>query len=98
MLKVYKYAQYFGRMGSLSGVFIAEDTDVAKVRGKRVYLGEVLGKHSEVSATVDDKTLTMVSEDPAIVAFFGEHLGGGTGTNPIAAYLESDEGHEDDED
>lgn len=98
MLKVYKYSQYFGRMGGLSGVFVADDTDVDKVRGKRVYLGEVLGKHSEVSATVDDKTLTAVSEDPAIIAFFGEHLDGGVGTNPVAAYLDSDDANEDEED
>jgi hypothetical protein len=90
MMKVYKYEESFRRMGELSGVFIAEDADVAKVRGKEVYLGEVLGKHSEVTATVNDETLTMISEDPAIVRFFEEHLDGGIGTNPVAAY-EGDE-------
>lgn len=36
-MKVYKYEERFGRMGTLSGVFIADDVSVGKARGKTVY-------------------------------------------------------------
>lgn len=32
----------------------------------------------------------MISDDPAIVRFFQEHLGGGVGINPVHAYLHGD--------
>jgi hypothetical protein len=88
MKKIYKFEKTFGRGGKLCGLFLAEETDVAKVLGQNVHLGEVLGKHSDVDVTVDDSTLKMVSEDPAIIAFVTDQLGGGFGTNPIERHLE----------
>lgn len=80
-MKVYKYEQHFGRMGTLQSVFVASDKDIKALMGRRVYLGEVLGKHSEVTATADDKTIRMLSDDKAVVSFFVEHLGGCAGTD-----------------
>lgn len=96
--KIYKYDQYFGRSGSLQSVFVANDEDIARLKkAGRVYLGECLGKHSEVTATIDDKTLRELSSDPAVVAFFTEHLGGCTGTDLLGHLEDSDEDEEDGE-
>lgn len=92
--KIYKFSQYFGRMGELSGVFVADAADVARVMGKDVYLGEVLGKHSDVTVTVSTENLREISDSPVIVAFFEKELGGGVGTNPIENWLDPDENGE----
>jgi hypothetical protein len=92
--KIYKFREHYGRMGMLSGVFVADADDVARVMGKDVYLGEVLGKHSDVTVTVSRENLREVSDSPVIVAFFEKELGGGVGTNPIETWLDSDENGE----
>ena len=48
MLKLYKFELDYGRMGDLSGIFVADDKDIVESRGKCVNFGEALGKHSEV--------------------------------------------------
>lgn len=44
--KLYRYYQYYGRMGSLSGIFAAEEAEVQAAIGKEVDFDEALGKHS----------------------------------------------------
>ncbi len=96
-MKIYKYEQDFGRMGSLHSVFAASDEDIARLRkAKRVYLGECLGKHLEVTATIDDKTVRELTDDPAVVAFFTEHLDGCSGTNLLGYMEDADADEEDD--
>jgi hypothetical protein len=91
-MKVYKYEQYFGRMGSLSSVFVASDEDIERLKKRcRVYLGEVLGKHSEVTATADDKTIKVLTDDKAVVSFFVEHLGGRAGTDLLGHMRDQEE-------
>lgn len=84
---IYKYKQYFGRSGTLSGIFIAKADDVQKSMGE-VYLGEVLGKHSEVWADLNSLTLKLVTDNPEFVKIFEEY-DMGTGCNPVAIFLEN---------
>lgn len=95
--KLYKYYEYFGRMGSLQSVFVATDSEIKSLPG-RVYLGEVLGKHSEVSATINDETLRAISDDKKLVALFEEHLDGCVGVNLLSYAEEDEEDEQDDED
>jgi hypothetical protein len=88
-LGVYRYSESFGRMGDLSGVFVAEAADVAAAMGKEAYLGEVLGKHSEVTATIDEDTVTLVTVDSLAVEVV-RSLGLSTGTNPIQALADTE--------
>lgn len=83
-LGIYRYVEDFGRMGHLSGVFIAEHADVEAAMGKTAYLGEVLGKHSDVHAEISADTVKLVTADPVIMEMFAS-LGLRTGVNPIAA-------------
>jgi hypothetical protein len=72
---IYKMNFDCGRSGNLEGIFIAEESAVNAliVSGKEVYFGEVLGKHSEVCGPIEATDITMVTNDPAIVAVFDEH-------------------------
>lgn len=66
---VVRYSESFGRMGSLSETFIASDLELRGLKAAReVDQGEALGKHSEVTSTLDDKTLTVVCDDEAFIA------------------------------
>lgn len=48
-LKLWKFSEYYGRMGNVEGLFIASEEEVDKFLDKRnICFGEVLGKHSEV--------------------------------------------------
>lgn len=80
---IYRYAEDFGRMGHLTGVFIADHTEVEAAMGKDACLGEVLGKHSDVTAEISEETVKLVTADPAMVEMFAT-LGLSTGMNPIA--------------
>lgn len=94
--KLYRYQEYFGRSGHLEGLFVAESDDVAKVMGRRVCFGEVLGKHSEVNGTISDKTLTVAVDDAAFVEQFSALLPDGVGINPIDQAMEELLDEEDD--
>lgn len=75
-------------MGSLSGIFVAEPSEIEKIMGREVYFGEVLGKHSDISCSIDDENLKMVCDDPV---FNEQAIKFGlvpSGINPLH-YLES---------
>jgi hypothetical protein len=76
-------------MGSLDSVFVAEPETVAKMMvRKSIPLGEVLGKHSDIDADVNDTTLTKLGDDQAVVAFFEKHLGGVVGIDLVGRWSE----------
>lgn len=77
---LYKFYWDCGRMGDVQGVFIAESERVASVIGSSIYFGEILGKHSEVYGTLEEKDLTLVTEDPAVLEALGDFS---AGHNPL---------------
>ena len=88
-LGIYRYSESFGRMGDLAGVFVADASDVAKAMGREVHLGEVLGKHSEVIATISENTVKLVTRDRVAVEVV-QSLDLAVGTNPLD-YLEDED-------
>lgn len=61
-------SQDLGRMGDLQRLFVcAEDELNQLTNGGKLYLGEALGKHSNVYATLSDKTLTIKSSDQRFI-------------------------------
>jgi len=83
---------YFRRNGDLDGLFVCTREQLEALIGTRVYFGEVLGKHSEVIATLEEGDFTVKSEDQEFIKKFEEVLGisrCGTisGHNPIS-YIE----------
>ena len=74
-----------GRMGEVDGIFVTTKEAIDAAIGQEIYFGEILGKHSEVSGTLNEGDIEILSEDQDFIAKFVEILGGGTisGYNPL---------------
>ncbi|AQW88693.1 hypothetical protein FDH34_gp168 [Serratia phage BF] len=48
MNKLYEFYLDCGRMGDLSGLFVATEDELRALQGSTIWFGEALGKHSEV--------------------------------------------------
>lgn len=85
MKGIYEFYWDVGRMGSVSGTFIADSDMIDKAIGKQVYFGEILGKHSEVYGTLDEWDLELKTQDQDFINKFEEIMGEGysTGYNPL---------------
>ena len=93
MLKLYSFYWECGRQGDLDGLFIADSKDVEQLIGKQIYFGEVLGKHSEIYGTLEDKDLKVESEDQEKIIWLQRLL-----SNTISGYNPFDYYHEDQQD
>lgn len=84
--EIYLYQFYwdFGRAGSVQGVFKATAAEVENAIGKYIYLGDVLGKHSDVSGTLKEEDFEILETDPLNVAVATE-----SGFNPLE-YIEEE--------
>jgi len=80
--KLYRFEWDCGRQGTVTGIFVAEEDDVFVAIGKQVELGEALGKHSDVSGPLEEKDLTVLTEDQDFIAKF-EEFGCQSGYNPL---------------
>ena len=65
--KLWKFEWDCGRNGQLSGLFIATDVEVQSIFGEEVYFGEVLGKHSEISGMIEEREITLVTDDSYVI-------------------------------
>ncbi len=63
MKKLWKFRWDCRGMGEVEGLFVADDQQIEDAVGKRVYFGEILGKHSDVYGTLDYLDLTVLSID-----------------------------------
>lgn len=95
---LWKFFWDCGRMGYVRGLFVATDEEIQAAIGSAIYFGEILGKHSEIFGTLEQKDLERLTDDPAFIAKFEEY-GCGNGYNPLE-YLneEEDDSEEEEED
>jgi hypothetical protein len=91
--KLYLFHWDCGRMGFLDGLFIADELAVEQIIGKEIYFGEVLGKHSEIYGTLEEKEIVVISDDPLVISKLKEHqrFGSICGYNPIKYYEDQDD-------
>lgn len=92
---LYRYREYFGRNGTLSGTFFLTGEELDSVMDRSGYADDVLGKHSEVNFSINNETLTLVTNNVEFLAE-AERLGVclETGFNPVD-YLPDDDDEED---
>lgn len=85
-------------MGDISSVFIAESDLVDELIGETVYFGEILGKHSDIYGNLEEKDITVRSEDQNFISLFEEIMGDNwsSGNNPIEVIMEQMAEDEDD--
>jgi hypothetical protein len=81
---LWKFYWSCGRMGDLEGLFVATEDEVKNAANKEVYFGEVLGKHSEIYGTLEEKDIEKVDLDSETVNQVKNILGyTWSGFNPI---------------
>lgn len=68
MIGLYRYIENFGGSGTVEGLFIVDSIDVAKAVGKEIYLGEVLGKHSDVVTYLPEESIELITEEQKFIA------------------------------
>ena len=91
MKVIAKFYWNYGRSGNVEGIFTCEKETLQNLYGREVYFGEILGKHSEVSGTLEEGDITILSEDQDFIEKFEQIMGAGTvsGYNPLE-YIEED--------
>lgn len=98
-MNLYNFYWDCGGMGDLEGLFAATKEQVDAIIGKRIYFGEVLGKHSEISRDISNDDLTILAIDESVVDILVKAVGRTTisGFNPLDYYENFDEEDEGDE-
>lgn len=82
MKGIYKFFWDCNRMGVLEGIFVETADNVANLYGKTIYFGEVLGKYSDISGTIDLGDVNLITQDETVVQLF-EKYQLETGYNPF---------------
>lgn len=77
MKKLWKF-EWDSSYAFVGGLFTATDAEVENLVGKEVSFGEYEGKHSEVYGIIEEGEITLVSDDPVVVAAIGNF-----GLNPL---------------
>lgn len=76
-MKLYRYYEDYGRMGSIEGLFFISDERLEKYKeySSSLYWDELLGKHSEGQYNFSDDTLTLIDIPEEAAEVLREHLG-----------------------
>lgn len=65
---IVKYTESFGRMGGLEDIFVTTPAGLTALKAwGECHRGEVLGKHSDITSTLDDDTLTVLTDDQTFI-------------------------------
>lgn len=89
---LWKFGWDCGRQGEIEGLFVATEDEVNNLIGKHVYFGEALGKHSEVSGTIEAGEIKKVEIDSELVEKVAMVLGNNwNGYNPLSYCNDEDE-------
>jgi hypothetical protein len=90
MRGIYHFFWDYGRMGEVTGVFVAEDSDVKSATGKKVYFGEILGKHSEVHGFIKPNDIQLLTDNQDFIDLAEQYGLVPTGYNPLD-YMDNDD-------
>jgi len=91
-MKLYRYEQDFGRMGSLDGMFFATDEEYDRFMGREGYASDILGKHSEVYLEFSEETIEEVPLSETTIEEMFEVLGAHvSGVTPLDFFEQWDE-------
>lgn len=81
---LWKFHWDCGRSGDVRGLFVASEKEIEEAVGKRVWFGEILGKHSEVYGTLERNDVKKIEVDSDSIENLIPHLGKSwSGYNPL---------------
>lgn len=66
MEKLWKF-EWDSNYAFIGGLFKATDEEAENLIGKKVYFGEIEGKHSEVYGTIDAEDIELISSNPIVI-------------------------------
>lgn len=92
---IYKWFIDFGRSGELGGILVATEKELEKLCGRTIYLGEALGKHSDIYFELEKSDFTKIDANDYIVRWFEKNVGH-CGYN-LFDYIEEELDEEEDE-
>jgi len=81
-MKLLRFELCMSRSSDISGVFVVNDEQwesLCQLNGNKVYLGEVAGKHSEVSFDFDVEDIEVLCEDNDFITKMVSMVGGNFG-------------------
>jgi hypothetical protein len=93
MYQLIKFRADYGRMGDIEAVFISTKESMKTLKGKTIYFGEILGKHSDIDYEFDAKDFKVISEDQEFIGNLKSIFGNSEtiiGYNPFD-YIDEDE-------
>ena len=93
MRALYRFYWDCGRNGDLEGIFWSTPEDVSNLVGKRLYFGEVLGKHSEIYGDFQIEDVEILTDDQDFIDKAIEYGLVPTGFNPFG-YISEEEDEE----
>lgn len=95
-MNLYKFYWDCGRMGDVDGLFAATQAEIDAAIGKKVYFGEILGKHSEIYGKLDAVDIVKLNVPADVVDILVKELGTNiSGYNPLDYLPEEDEEYDD---
>jgi hypothetical protein len=81
---LYRFFWDCGRSGDLEGLFVATEEQVKSAIGSYISFGEVLGKHSDVYGTLEERDIQKLDVSTEAVAEVSKFLGSDwSGFNPL---------------
>ncbi len=87
--RLYRFDLDCGRMGDLTGMFVADEREIRAAIGKACHFGEVLGKHSDISCTLKAEHFTILTDDAAFIAQATRYGLIPTGFNPLGVLADA---------
>jgi len=63
MKNLYEFNVDFKRGGSIEGRFLATQNEIEAIIGKYVRFGEILGKHSDISGTIEKDEIRLITDN-----------------------------------
>jgi hypothetical protein len=83
MRGIYHFFWDCGRMGELTGMFVADSSEVAAAVGRTASFDDVLGKHSEIYEDIKTGDIRLCTEDQEFIDKAIEYGVVPTGYNPL---------------
>lgn len=80
---LYRFCWEVRRGSDIIGMFVSDEATIKEALGKRVYLGEANGKHSEVYGPLEEADLTVLTDDQAFIVQAEAYGLVPTGWNPL---------------
>lgn len=87
------YHKDCGRNGHVDGMFVCDKEELGKLYNRKIYFGEILGKHSDVRLDFTEDDFVIHTDDQEFITKLTGYVGGQhiSGYNPLHFLPEDEE-------